>query len=472
MRILVVLALAGCFQSFAPRPRRTSSPLPSRNDDYTQARKRSAVADDRGFDLEFRANIRNYGDLEGVNGVDQLRYPESNHADAAQAYVQLGDRAASVKRWGEAGQAYWAALGLTSRTVASRRQREQIRRAAYTGLAKVAVANQKPEWASLLGLCAGLADTYLGSPIAETHHDEFYTTLEGQTRAQRRAEEAEARARRGLLLQQIAAGVSVAATVTAGATGSISQAEVNARAAQIGQQVAATNEQAREVEQAMNEAMGAISASVGQLREVSARDVPDIQAGRSFVARQVGWYLLAAADPLPYLDGPLATYVRGRPPLRRALETARAAFASKTPAAAATGLKVNMHVQAQWTDGSWYPGTIVRAHNGLYDIDYDDGDHSDDLPAAKVRAEGNATASGLDEGRKQAIADLALAFVAVERHVAMYERNRAIPPPEYVTSVCGPKGGAIECYLAAMDLCRAAIDEGCGLLVTISGGAP
>jgi hypothetical protein len=37
--------------------------------------------------------------------------------------------------------------------------------------------------------------------------------------------------------------------------------------------------------------------------------------------------------------------------------------------------------------------------------------------------------------------------------------------------VCGPKGGAIECYLAALDLCRAGVDEGCGLLATIAGGS-
>jgi hypothetical protein len=217
----------------------------------------------------------------------------------------------------------------------------------------------------------------------------------------------------------------------------------------------------------MNETMGAISSSVGQLREVSAKDVPEIQAGRSFVARQVGWYLLAAADPLPYLDGPLATYAHGRPALRRVIETARTAFANQ-PAASGGGLIVNAHVQAQWTDGSWYPGTIVRVHGGRYDIDFDDGDHSDDLPASKVRLEG---AAAPDESRNKAIANLALAFLAVERHVAMYERNRAVPPPDYVTSVCGPKGGEIECFFAAMDLCRAGVEQGCGLLLTIAGGA-
>jgi hypothetical protein len=476
-RALALVLLAGCLKSFAPSPRRGSAPLPDRNDSFgaDAKRKRAAVANDTEFDSRFRTNIRDYGMLDGVNGVDRLRYPETAHGDAALAYVHLGDSAVKAGRWGAAGQAYWAALGLTSKTVASRRQREELRTATYRGLAAIAAHKQQPEWAALLALCAGLSETYLTSESAEAQHDEFYRVLESQLRAQRQAEAAEARARRGLLLQQIAAGVSAAATVAAGATGTISQAQVNSQAAEIGNQLAAAEQQSRELDQSMQEALGAISSAVGQLREVAAADVPEIQAGRAFVARQVGWYLLTARDPLRYFDGPLAAYARGRPPVRRAIEAARQAFTSGKPTGSSVGLHVGDRVSAQWTNDEWYDGEITAIRpDGTFDVDYDDGDHSDALPRARVRKTGGGgEPNGIDDARKKAIVDLTIAFMGVERHVAMHERDYVIPQPNYVQRVCGPQGGAVECFLSAGDLCRAGIEDGCALLMSLAvGGAP
>lgn len=400
-----LLLAAGCLKSYAPWPKVREGALPTRSDSFT-AQPLPTQMSDADLDDMFRSNLRNYGYLDGVQGVDELRYPESNHPRSAHAYVLLGDSYMSRGERGAAAQAYWTALGLTSKTIGSRRQREEIRSATYRGLARVAESKQQAEWAALLHLCAGMAATYARSESAEASHDDFYHALESQLRAQRHAEAAQRRAARGLLLQKIALGVSMTATVVQGGMGQISSEQVNTQAAQLAGKASAIQRQEQELVQAMSETMGAIASSVGKLREVTAADIPAIQSGRSFVARQVGWYLLAAADPLPYFDGPLAAYVRGRAPLRKVVETARAAFAD----------------------------------------------------------------TEREELRSPALIELALAVVAVERHVAMHERNRVIPATDYIATVCAPDGGAIECFLTAGDLCRAGVEEGCAMLDSVARG--
>jgi len=61
-------------------------------------------------------------------------------------------------------------------------------------------------------------------------------------------------------------------------------------------------------------------------------------------------------------------------------------------------LKVGDRVMAKWTNGSWYPGKIVAINDGKYDINYDDGDKSRGLPAAKVRKK-TSSSSGKVAGK-------------------------------------------------------------------------
>jgi hypothetical protein len=49
-------------------------------------------------------------------------------------------------------------------------------------------------------------------------------------------------------------------------------------------------------------------------------------------------------------------------------------------------LKVGAAVEGQWTDGRWYPGKIGAINaDGTFRVNYNDGDVSRSLPAAKVR---------------------------------------------------------------------------------------
>ena len=64
-------------------------------------------------------------------------------------------------------------------------------------------------------------------------------------------------------------------------------------------------------------------------------------------------------------------------------------------------LKVGDRVQAQWTNGRWYPGKIAAITDaGTYDINYNDGDKSKGLPESKVRRPTVAKAGGGGGGGK------------------------------------------------------------------------
>ena len=83
-------------------------------------------------------------------------------------------------------------------------------------------------------------------------------------------------------------------------------------------------------------------------------------------------------DPLPPEEpAPTGSSVPLPPPATTTTST--------TAPLPADQLAVGDRVMAQWTNGRWYPGRIVAIRDGKYDINYDDGDRSRGLPAAKVR---------------------------------------------------------------------------------------
>lgn len=68
--------------------------------------------------------------------------------------------------------------------------------------------------------------------------------------------------------------------------------------------------------------------------------------------------------------------------------------APEPAAPAADALKIGDRVMAKWTNGKWYPGRIVGINDDAYDVNYDDGDKSRGLPAAKVRKQAASKSSG------------------------------------------------------------------------------
>ncbi len=425
----VLLACSSCMRSLAPSHPWGRAELPSRNAGYAwlaklppkkAAKEIYALLQNlavRGgfaltpaqFDRLFRYSRGDYGNLQGVRGVDQLAFPQSHHPAAAFSYVVMGLAAELKGDLGAAARGYWAALGLTSVTFGSRLQREQIREAAYAGLTRLAIRRGQPEWGALLAICANMAHTYTTSDQAAKQHAEFYDVLDANISAQRKAEAQEAAAHRAMITQGIAAGLGAATTIAQGATGQINQTAMTQQLQGQMQHAGEIAQQSRELDAAMKQTMSSISASVGELREVAVEDVPDIEAGREFIARQVAWYLATADDPGPYLDT-VAAYARHRPPIRHRVNAMRAAMTA-------------------------------------------------------ALAQGEQPIQGSIDALKQLVS----ALLEAERHVASFERFGQLPGPRYLASVCNPESKhAVACYLAATDTCRAGIDEGCVTLTLLA----
>ena len=63
--------------------------------------------------------------------------------------------------------------------------------------------------------------------------------------------------------------------------------------------------------------------------------------------------------------------------------------------AGSTALVVGDRVTARWTNGSWYPGKISAVNaDGTYNVNFDDGDKSKNLPLAKVKRRVKSTGGG------------------------------------------------------------------------------
>lgn len=78
-----------------------------------------------------------------------------------------------------------------------------------------------------------------------------------------------------------------------------------------------------------------------------------------------------------------------------AMGSAAPAPAAGLGAAKATSLVVGDRVSARWTNGSWYPGKISAVNaDGTYNVNYDDGDKSTNLPLAKVKKRVKSTGGG------------------------------------------------------------------------------
>jgi len=160
-----------------PRPWGGSPSLPTRNLlNTTPALGTMDVAE------RIKAIDENYRDVvwnrASHTGLWQLRYPVTHKQELCQQYMAL---AAEFERAGDDGGAslsLWAALGLVDRTVGSRPDKEKIRLAAFTALAKMAERKGQHRWATLLTLVADLGQAYLASEDAKRDHDGFYAQLE------------------------------------------------------------------------------------------------------------------------------------------------------------------------------------------------------------------------------------------------------------------------------------------------------
>lgn len=286
--------------------------------------RKEPVARYADFERQYREGVYQdpYWPLEAkYEGLGQLIMPPSVRPEAAWGYVSLGKDSAAKGDYGSAARAYWAALELVSRTIASRPDRERIVRAAYEGLEEVAKARGQRKWERLMRFCSRLADTYLASSQAETDNTAFYTQMDTIKKAQLEVEAKESEANsqywQGMLLAA-SAGLSAASAAYTGnsylagrhaGTGLGQAMESKANYQEVADKIKAITEK-QNVQYRM-------------LRVAVTNDAEEITAGNSFVANEFLFYLENAQSPEPYLTL-LKAFARNKPQLLNVLTSSSA----------------------------------------------------------------------------------------------------------------------------------------------------
>lgn len=249
-------------------------------------------------------------------GIGQLVMPPSVRPEAAWAYISLGKDFVTKGDLSGAARAYWAALELVSRTIASRPDRERIVRAAFEGLEGVADARGQKRWGKLMRFCSHLAETYLESPQAEEDNAAFYTQINTIRTAQQEMEKARSEAN-----SQLVQGLVMTAVAGLGAAGAAMND--NALAFQdytttgITQLVDSTSnyDQAAAM---IKELIDKSAEQYKELRIAVASDVEEVDAAHSFVANEFLFYVKNTKTPGPYLQL-LGRFARNKPQLKKAL---------------------------------------------------------------------------------------------------------------------------------------------------------
>jgi hypothetical protein len=242
--------------------------------------------------------------------------PPSVRPEAAWTYISLGEDYVETKDWGGASRAYWAALELVSRTVASRPDRERVIRSAFEGLEKVAEARGQQKWAKLMKFSARLADTYLNSRQAAAENAEFYQQMQTIKEAQKGVEKAHQDAKSQLwngLVSVVQAGLQAANAAQYGDSSSTMDYATKGIT-----QLVDTGTKYNQAIEAINALNKKFSEKYEHLRAAVADDVEAIEAGNSFVANGVLFYLDNAADPAPYIKL-INSFAKNKPQLRALL---------------------------------------------------------------------------------------------------------------------------------------------------------
>jgi hypothetical protein len=275
-----------------------SGALPSPTfEDRHDSKRLQPIARISRFNSAYRSTT---GDQEGVA---QLINPPTIRSSAAWEYVFLARDYRVRSDTGGAIRGYWAALTITGTTVASRADRERVRRVAYAGLGELAANRLQPMWAEMLFLCSSLSGTYLSSPQARVEHERFYSQVARVRAMQRDIEDKQnSNSRQGI----IAVLGALATTATKGDT-----ATANRRVTEHFRADSALHANLAPI-------VAVLADDASKFREMVSREVGTVEGGQSFLATEVAAALTTAEDKQPYLSV-LARFVAGKPALREAL---------------------------------------------------------------------------------------------------------------------------------------------------------
>jgi hypothetical protein len=315
----------GCTSAVGSIPFEASFPVRTVADPPDQARKPPTKR--LG---EFEENYRTFEYCAGLRsnaGCSPLIYPRAVQQGAGWDYVFLGRDFVSAGDPGGAARAYWSALVLSGRSVASRAEKEKLRRAAFLGLRDIARARPQRRWGEMMSLCARLAETYLTTDQAANDDRAFYAEMDQHRSALLAGESARRAASTQYAVAMMGAMGSLNAGMSATAVGNT----------QLG------NQQMMQGMGTLLQASADHDLASAQLRDIQSRqagaaiafrgivaeDVPEIEAGKSFLAETTMFYLLSAQDAEPYLRV-LREFAPGKPGVESAFSS-EACQASSSP---------------------------------------------------------------------------------------------------------------------------------------------
>jgi hypothetical protein len=230
---------------------------------------------------ECRNDESTYMPADNKNGIQQAIYPMSKSASYAARYVELGQVYEKGGRFDEGALAYWSALMLTHHTYAERPSREEIKVAAFDGLARIAKAQGQAGWANLLAFCADLSDGYLKSPVSDADSERFMSERNRIDQGVRESIEAENAANQALAMQSF--GMRMQAQ-----SGGMSLA-------QAANGLVDLTAQRSQIDSATESANARTSDAASGLGVALTDDVSEIETGKSFVWAHVASYLKADA---------------------------------------------------------------------------------------------------------------------------------------------------------------------------------
>lgn len=276
--VLLALTFAGCFKYPTPPPR---------------VRCPNWQADPKISRMEPAARLQQidqcggmYWDLRKNQGSSPIR--ERNYVLESWLYLNLGLDYEAKGDGGGAARAYWSSLAVIgSDNIASRAERERIKRSAFEGLARISDAQGQPEYSALLRMAVALETTYIEGAQGRAEHAAFDAERTRIRKAGQKAKRAHAFAIAGQVVQATAVAVEQGTgRMDAGSAANANQA--------IAEQSATT-------EKAYSEALSHISRNQGRLDEASREDASGVETGTLFTGNLALVFLVSARDPNEYL---------------------------------------------------------------------------------------------------------------------------------------------------------------------------
>lgn len=312
MRILLKTLIVSALMALTACSHNVSTALPTAGSAEPKDQGR-LKPDERlqSFNKSFRAS------QGATGGAGALANPATVRPVAAWQYVFLARDFLAARDSVGAIRAYWAALTLSSTTVASRADRARLRRASYQGLGAIESARGYPRYGEMLAFSASLADMYVATPQAQHEHEAFYRQIDQIRSVQASAEAQQSEASRNAWFGALGAVVASAGSVAAQQQGDKAKADQFKH--QADSALSAGSHASDSISAKLQPVLDALMNDSRQFRESVSREMSSVEAGQPFLAEELGAFLSitdARATYFPLLN----RFAEDKPPVKVAVD--------------------------------------------------------------------------------------------------------------------------------------------------------